>query len=149
MKPRPGHVLRESLNHMRSYLVDRQAAGESDEVLRPVVKSYLSSVFLPSTGDKLSIRNRDEMRLLAEAVDLILAGDVVRAAEMLILRFKAVETSHVDGSWAQAKHIVPLPEAQVSSLTREERASLAQDERREQRLTQLRTQNQRPRSPSG
>ena len=37
----------------------------------------------------MSLRNREELRLLAEAIDSILDGDILRATELLVLRFRA------------------------------------------------------------
>ena len=100
-------------------------------------EAYLTSVFFPGAGRDISLRNRDELRTLAAAVDHIMRGDTLKAAEMLVCRFQAVETSHVDGSWQFARHLTALGESAVSSVTSEERAKAVRAEQRELRLKAL------------
>ena len=101
-----------------------------------MVRSYLTSVLLPSAGD-VSIRNRDELRVLAEAIDRLLSGDLAGAADMLALRFQAVEMAQTDHSWALARHMVPLPQAGVSSVSRSQRQHLIKDEEKDAKMAAL------------
>ena len=67
----------------------------------------------------------------------MIAGDFVRATELLVLRFQAVEMAHNDGHWNLAKHVVPLAEHDISSTTRAMRAALLQGEKRENKARAL------------
>ena len=73
--------------------------------------------------------------MIGRSVDSLLRGDAVGAAELLLQRLKAIETAHHDKSWDVARHLVPLPPAQVTALSRQERASLARDEKQALALT--------------
>ena len=47
---------------------------------------------------------------------------------MLALRLQAVEMAQTDHSWALARHMVPLPQAGVSNVSRSQRQRLIKDE---------------------
>ena len=47
---------------------------------------------------------------------------------MLALRLQAVEMAQTDHSWAVARHMVPLPQAGVSSVSTSQRQRLIKDE---------------------
>ena len=67
------------------------------------------------------------------ALDLILTGDVVGAADVLAQRFKAVEQSHADGNWSAARHYELIPEAGVTATRMKERRRALKCEREDQR----------------
>ena len=96
-----------------------------------MVEAYLTSVVLPAAQGSMSVRNEQELKLLAQAVDAMLDGNMARALDMLILRFQAVEMSHADGHWQYARHLLPLREAGVSSTSRSLREGVLREERRE------------------
>ena len=75
MTERPGDLMATALEEMRRYLVTGQGASSSPGELSPIVRAYLTSVFLPSVGNTISQRNSEELRTLAEASDKILQGD--------------------------------------------------------------------------
>ena len=107
----------------------RPSVEVPEDELAPVVRAYLTSVLLPSTQGKMNPRSQDELRALGEIVDSILLGDAVRAAEIALQRFKAVETCHTDGGWHQAKFLTPLKDSAVSSLSLAEHSLLAKAEK--------------------
>ena len=91
-----GRLLTEALSSMRSFLGSREEADVSDQ---PRVLAYLETVFNQRYGkDAVGLRTSREMRTFAEAVDALVEGDVLRAGDLLIQRFKALETSVIDGS---------------------------------------------------
>ena len=59
------------------------------------------------------------MRTIAEAVDALLTGDVVRASDVLISRFSAVELATTSKQWNVAKHLELIPSQDVSSIPTE------------------------------
>ena len=67
MTDRPGDLMAAALDEMKRYLITGQGATSSQEELTPIVRAYLTSVFLPSVGSAISQRNSEELRTLAEA----------------------------------------------------------------------------------
>ena len=55
------------------------------------------------------MRNRRELRTLAEALDLLLDGDPLKAADVLMARFSSVELASADSSWAVSQHLELVP----------------------------------------
>ena len=95
----PGRLLAEALSSMRCFLGSREEA----EI------SYLETVFNQRYGkDAVGLRASREMRTIAESIDALMEGDVLRAGDLLIQRFKALETSVIDGTWSRARHHLPL-----------------------------------------
>ena len=129
----PGKLLGETLEKMGTYLSTVQGAGSGDG-LHPIVMSYLTAVLTPSVGSELSIRNSRELRTLAMALDFLIQGDVPQACDVLVQRFKAVEITQADGSWAHARHMELIPEARVTSTSQAERASILQQEKDELKM---------------
>jgi hypothetical protein len=121
----PGQLLEDCLKKMRKYLTTQQGSGGGADPLAPVVTSYLTSVLVPAAGSQLSLRNSGELRHLAEALDCLLVGNVVGAADVLAQRFRSVETAHFDGSWAMAKHLEVVGDAKVSSISVRDRQRIA------------------------
>ena len=69
----------------------------------------------------MSLRNAGELKTLAKGLDLLLAGKVPEAADLLSQRFQAVETADVEGSWAAARHLELMPEPKVSAVPADNR----------------------------
>ena len=147
MAERPGEIMASALEEMRKYLVTGQGSTSSQAELTPIVRAYLTSVFLPSAGGAITQRNSEELRTLAEATDRILQGDFAGAGDLLMLRFQAIEMAHADGHWKVARHIMPLSDPRPSASTRSLRAAAAQDEGRATRLSALAAQASRGTSP--
>ena len=137
MRVRPGKLLRQTLDKMKEYLSQRRASGEEIDDLCPLVMSYLTSVLIPSATGQMSVRNERELRTLAMALDSIITGDSTRAADILIQRFKAVETAHADGHWSMSRHLEALPEGRVGSLSISERERIIKAEANEIKLKAL------------
>ena len=96
--------------------------------LAPVVLSYLTSVLLPAASGQMSLRSERELRSLAMAIDYLLTGETVKAADLLIRRFQEVETAHADGNWTMARHSEVLPEGRVASITAKQREQIIKTE---------------------
>eukprot|EP00971_Amphidinium_carterae_P240252 4770000-Amphidinium_carterae.1 len=121
---------------MREYLSLREGgvAGSSPtDPLAPIVTTYLTTALMPSMGEALGLRNGRELLTLARAVDALLRGDTVVAAECLLQRFKAVEMSAIEGSWSNAKHLEVIPEQRVTAISGAERRHAHACERTESR----------------
>ena len=121
----PGQLLEECLAKMKKYLTTQQGSGAGSDPMSPVVTSYLTSVLVPAAGNSLTLRNSGELRHLAEALDCLLVGNVVGAADVLAQRFRSVETAHFDGGWSMAKHLEVVGDAKVSSISVKDRQRIA------------------------
>ena len=76
-----------------------------------------------------SVSSEAERRLLAEALDSILRGQITRAADLLSCQFKGVEMAQREGGWHAAKHLNPVSTAHVSAVDDDEREDLYKQER--------------------
>ena len=132
----PGRFLADALSTMQRFLGSRVGAGTTSEEL-PRVLTYLETVFNQRyTKECVGIRTAREMRTLAEAIDSLLEGDNMRTADILIQRFKAVETSVSDGSWSLARHLELIPEEGVGLTSPAERDLIAKLELQRARLAE-------------
>ena len=131
----PGRLLAEALSSMRSFLGLR---GEADVSDQPRVLPYLETVFNQRYGkDAVGLRTSREMRTIAEAVDAFVEGNVLRAGDLLIQRFKALETSVIDGSWLRARHHELIPEEGVGLASAAERQAISRLELQHLKLTEV------------
>ena len=68
------------------------------------------------------------------AVDYILEGEYVRALDLLIQRFKAVEASLSESGWHMAKHLELIPPSTAALTTPDEKDMAAKAELRSRKL---------------
>ena len=97
----------------------------------------MTSVLLPSTQGTLGVRNERELRTLALALDHVLAGRFAKAMDILVQRFKAVESSTSDGGWSHSRHLELLPEGRVSSVSTREREAMIRQESSDARVRHI------------
>ena len=146
----PGALLKSALTMVRDYLVMAQGSDPSANAnLSAMVVSYLTTVFLPARGAALGLRDVQELRTLARALDLILRGNLASAADHLIQRFKAVESAATDG-WAVAQHLEFIPAGTVTSVERRVRDYAIVAEKNEAKMRALMrsgVEDRRPRAP--
>ena len=119
---------------MRSYLTSRRLSPETDRELEPVATVFLQTVLLPSVGDTLAPRSQRELQTLAWALDEILRGRVLQAADGICQRMKAVESAHSVGTWSLAKFMELVSDQQVSCTGEDERAFVLRLRKAELRL---------------
>ena len=96
----------------------RQAGGGTVELkdVRRLVSTYLTTALHPSLGHTLPRRMERELRTVAEVLDCILNGRIPEAGDILMQRFRALETAATDGTWELAKHMELIPDTRVSSV---------------------------------
>ena len=91
---------------------------------------YLTRAFLPQMGQRFPLRAERELRTLAEAIDLLLAGRLASLGDLLAQRLRAVEASTLeDGGWTMARHLEVIPDARVSAVPDAMREAMARAER--------------------
>ena len=76
------------------------------------------------------------MRTIAESIGALMEGDVLRAGDLLIQRFKALENSVIDGTWSRARHHELMPEEGVGLASAAERQAISRLELQRRRLTE-------------
>ena len=93
---------------MKKFLGAREGAiSEQDSAENTVPKflNYLTAIFLGQQDpSKVGARTLREMRTLAEALDSLAEGNLPYVADLLVQRFKACESSTVEG-WDVAQHL--------------------------------------------
>ena len=127
--------MKKGLAKMREYLPGR--GDDKDRNPSPIVRTYLTTVLLPTLGRSMGARNEAELRLLAEALDSLLAGEVALTGDLLMQQFKAVEMAQLENGWSLAKHMQPIPAGKVSAVPEEERTQVMKVEERELRMKAL------------
>ena len=123
---------------MREYLVGQQGGySESEqEDLRALFTPYLTSVLLPTLGEKGSLRNVRELRTLAEALDALVKGDLEGLGDLLTQRFKALEMATQEGNWTVAKHYELIGDSSVTTASKEDREAALREEAHDARYLQ-------------
>ena len=119
---RPGGLLKAGLKLMAGFLGGSRGAGQAGEGterledVRRLVSTYLTTALHPSLGHTLPRRMERELRTVAEVLDCILNGRIPEAGDILMQRFRALETAATDGTWELAKHMELIPDTRVSSV---------------------------------
>ena len=109
------------------------ASGNDAEYGRTT--NYLVSVFCQRhSKESIGLRSSRELRTLSEALDALLSGNLPRVGDLLVQRFKALEASIADGSWAIARHLELLPQEDVGLSSGGERAIATRSELQRIRL---------------
>ena len=125
----PGALMESGLTEISKLLGEREggatSTSASEGAIPARVLAYLTSVFHGRhPPSEVGLRTSKEMRTLARALDALAAGQLPQVGDLLMQRFKALETSVADKSWAVASGIEVVDETE-GLATREERAEAA------------------------
>ena len=125
----PGALMESGLTEISKLLGEREGGATStpasEGAIPARVLAYLTSVFHGRhPPSEVGLRTSKEMRTLARALDALAAGQLPQVGDLLMQRFKALETSVADKSWAVASGIEVVDETE-GLATREERAEAA------------------------
>ena len=87
--------------------------------------SYFHGILEQTQAQQLSKRDSRELKTLAAAVDLLVRGQLSQAGDLLMQRFKSVETAARDQHWEVAvqQELIPESVTGASSLREHEVAS--------------------------
>ena len=88
---------------------------------------YLTTVCEKSSRD-MGVRNRRELRTLAEALDHMLEGNYLQAADMLMARFTSVELASTEQSWAVSQHLELIPSSSSGAANETAKRAAAKEE---------------------
>ena len=127
---RPGNLYQAGLEETRRFLSAREGAnGRVDEEAPPKMLNYLTTIFHGAHPAKeCGIRTARELRTVAEAIDALGAGQLPELGDLLMQRFKALQTSVADGGWHLAKRMELIPDEADTVASFEERRLAARDE---------------------
>ena len=86
-----------------------------------MVMMYLLCGVIPQASD-LGNRNLREMKTLAWAIDELIRGNILQAADVLVQRLIAIENASAEGSWSMARFIELVPDGGASAMPDQERS---------------------------
>lgn len=121
----PGGLYQKGLEAIDTFLSSREGAdllgSQFNSKDRRRFVAYLTTVIQSQHPLKeLPKRDARELRTLAQALDLIGTGDLARAADTLIQRFKAVELKLEDGSWEVGSQLELIPSRSMGLTSQKE-----------------------------
>ena len=121
----PGSLFEQGIGEAAKYLGERAGAAIDDrgsKAARAQMVTYLVSVLhgrFPQA--QVGPRSCRELRTLAEALDALGVGDLPRTGDILMQRFKSIETSITDQTWEVAAQQEVIPPAGLGLTTTSER----------------------------
>eukprot|EP00438_Fugacium_kawagutii_P024621 Skav207650 [mRNA] locus=scaffold2758:77333:83766:+ [translate_table: standard] len=123
---KPGQLTKRALDGMSRYLASRAEEGSVEAKWQgQQVLAYLNQILFASHPPKvMGVRMARELVTLAMSLDFLMSGELARASDLLVQRFKACETSLQDNGWTMAKHLEIIP-PQAFGLAEEEERELA------------------------
>ena len=106
----------------------RVLGGKAPE-LPPTATAYLGKLISAIDSKRLGHKEERELATLSTALDCLCQGKMAQAGDVLIQRFKAIETSIYDGNTAIGAHQELVPDRSrgygVSTLEEREEATRA------------------------
>ncbi len=112
---------------MMRYMTMHGATDANPETLKFV--TYLNVVLRQKyTMQQLGVRTSKELSTLAMVLDALLSGNIGRASDVLIQRWRALESSVADGHWHMAQQLELVPPDEISLLWQADRQLLAKRE---------------------
>ena len=123
---RPGRLLKQGLKQMYTLTNPSTVVTSADIPDIPAAAmSYFHNILETTQSQHLSKRDGRELKTLAAAVDLLVRGQLSQAGDLLMQRFKSVETAARDQHWdiAVQQELIPETWTGASSLREHEVAS--------------------------
>ena len=119
-KSRPGQLTLETWSRMQDILgVHQPPHHETSDVDVPLATACVHLVMrTPFPGERMTLRNWQELLALSQVMDLCLAEKVKSGLDMMAQWIKAIERSLVDGSWNQARWMESIPIGNVFLASR-------------------------------
>jgi len=118
----PGALSRVFVQTLRTLVRGRghsvQSSERDEDAFEPLVTTYVTSLLLPTHN--VSKRNARELLTLAGVLDRLFLGELPEGCDILVQRFKAVETAAIEGTWVSAQHHELIPEMRLSTVSRKE-----------------------------
>ena len=123
---KPGKLLKSGLRQMYRLTNPSSVVSAADIPEIPATAvNYLHTIVEQTQRQQLSTRDARELKTLASAVDLLARGQLSSVGDLLMQRFKSIETSVRDQHWdvARQQELIPEEEHGASSLREHELAA--------------------------
>ena len=131
----PGQLFQEGVREVHRLLGHRGVASENEAAS---LVTYLTSVFHGSySQESVGVRTTKELRTIAEALDLLQSGDLPTLGDILMQRFKSLELSVIDRSFATGSKLELTPERLVGLSHPREQRLAAKERLQELRLKEM------------
>ena len=121
---KPGKLFTEGLRTMNRYCDPSSITRSGEDPnngMPPSAYRYLTTLVEVAGGMNLGRRDRRELQTLAVCLDSLAAGKLNEVGDILMQRFKAVETASSSKSWELAQHLELVPGGcTLSTTTREQ-----------------------------
>ena len=76
----------------------------------------------------MGLRSLNELRALATVLDLLVEGKHALAADVIAMRFQAVETAASQGSWSTARHMELVETGPLTAVDEKEKKRALKEE---------------------
>ena len=123
---KPGKLLKSGLRQMYRLTNPSSVVSAADIPEIPATAvNYLHTIVEQTQRQHLSTRDARELKTLATAVDLLARGQLSSVGDLLMQRFKSIETSVRDQHWdvARQQELIPEEDYGASSLREHELAA--------------------------
>jgi hypothetical protein len=131
-----GERYQEGLCQMGKYGLRKSVGTEERCVIAPVATPFWMTIAKPSLKKELPFSVEREIMTLVKGLDLLSTGRLGELADVLMVRYQAVETSLGVG-WKVAQHLEQLPRAMISSVPEAVQDQIVREEARELRTREL------------
>lgn len=139
---KPGRLTARLLQKMKDVLARGEGPGQIGQDLTPAsATSYFLTVIVPTYKEHLSLRTSRELRSIAKALDLLAQGHGDRAGDVLSQRYKALELSLTDQTWARAQFLELIPPEGASLVEKDEMLMASKEQTTEQKMRNQLTGN--------
>ena len=133
----PGALFAQGVAEVSKYLGEREGAVPDNLTHSARMVAYLNTVFHGRhSQQEVGPRTSHEMKVLAQVMDALVRGEVPRLADLLMQRFKALELSVDEKSWAIASHLEVSSDSK-GLATLEERQAAGKHAMLHKRLAEL------------
>ena len=134
---KPGTMLQRTVREMVKAMAPVQGDAGGDS-FSPQVKRNLATIVKITKGKDLTMRSERGMETLAEALDALLSGNLARAGDTLVQRFKALEwTVGNEVPWSLAEHLELIGPTRRGLVSANERAAAQGVELKELKLKKM------------
>jgi len=134
----PGRLLRAGLKAMREFAEPTEVLGGGrQDPLPAIAMKYLLTVLNTASEGDLSRRDKRELKTLATAIDFLARGKMAQLGDLLIQRFKSVETSSQTKSWRIAQNQELIGREGASTTSHKEREIAARVALREAQMQEV------------
>jgi hypothetical protein len=130
----PGRLFTEGLKTMAKFCDPTNARTSGGETMPVAAYQYLTTLGTAAQGMNLPRGAQREMQTLAICRDHLARGNTAALGDVLMQRFKAVESSASSTGWEVAQHLELVPHRQFSATSMREQEAAARMTIRESQL---------------